>query len=213
MDQKEKSHHLSDAFSNGSSVTKPKQESLPTGLQTKSKKALASGQPFIAGVDASTNQVTLNGNLRLFGTDNKDSTEALASQVVAMVTGTGGRHGLENVKYALATIHGIGPRDELEGLLAVQMVGVHSLAVECLRGASLKDQTTEGMDANIQRATKLLRTFTAQMEALNRHRGKLSQQMVVSNVNVSDGGQAIVGHVSHDGRGKATKENDADKGK
>jgi hypothetical protein len=50
----------------------------------------------------------LNSNLRLFGTDNKDSTEALASQVVAMVTGTAGRRGLENAKYALATIHGIG---------------------------------------------------------------------------------------------------------
>ena len=171
MDQTNESHHRSDASSNGSSLTKPEQESLPTGLQTKRKEALGSGQRFIAGVDASTNQVMLNGNLRLFGTDNKDSTEALASQVVAMVTGTAGRRGLENVKYALATIHGIGPKDELEGLLAVQMIGVHNLAVECLRRASLKDQTTEGMDANIQRATKLLRTFTAQMEALNRHRG------------------------------------------
>ena len=91
------------------------------------------------------------------------------------------------------------------------MIGVHSLAIECLKRASLEGQTTFGMDANINRATKLLRTFTAQMEALNRHRGKVGQQMVVGNVNVNEGGQAIVGPVSHDGRGKASTEDDTDK--
>jgi hypothetical protein len=104
----------------------------------------------------------------------------------------------------------MGPKDELEGLLAVQMIGVHSLSMECLKRASLEGQTTVGIDTNINRATKLLRTFTAQMEALNRHRGKIGQQMVVGNVNVNEGGQAIVGPVSRNGRGKAS-EDDADK--
>jgi hypothetical protein len=90
-------------------------------------------------------------------------------------------------------------------------MGVHSLAVECLRRVSAEGQTTYGMDANINRATKLSRTFTAQMEALNRHRGKGGQQMVVGNVNVNEGGKAIVGSVSHDGRGKASTEDAADK--
>ena len=67
------------------------------------------------------------------------------------------------------------------------------------------------MDANILRATKLLRTFTTQMEALNRHRGKVGQPMVVGNVNVNEGGQAIVGAVRHDGSGKASTEDDTDK--
>ncbi len=49
------------------------------------------------------------------------------------------------------------------------------------------------------------------MEALNRHRGKIGQPMVVGNVNVNDGGQAIVGAVSHDGRGKASAEDDSKK--
>jgi len=106
---------------------------------------------------------------------------------------------------------GIGAKDELEGLLAVQMMGVHNLALECLKRASLEKQTTEAMDANINRATKLLRTFTAQMEALNRHRGKISQQVVAGNVNVNEGGRAIVGPVSRDGHGKASTEHDADR--
>jgi len=119
--------------------------------------------------------------------------------------------GARTSRQSLPTINGIGPKDELEGLLAVQMIGVHSLAVECLKRASLAGETTAAMDANINHATKLLRTFTTQMEALNRHRGKVGQQMVVGNVNVNDGGQAIVGPVSHDGRGKASTEDDADK--
>ena len=55
---------------------------------------------------------------------------------------------------------------------------------------------SQGVDANVNRAVRLLRTFTAQMEGLNRHRGKGGQQMVVGNVNVNDGGQAIVGTVN-----------------
>jgi hypothetical protein len=83
--------------------------------------------------------------------------------------------------------------------------------MEYLKRVSLENQTPYGIDANINRATKLLRTFTMQMEALNRHRGKVGQQMVVGNVNVNEGGQAVVGQVSHDGRGKAPTEDDADK--
>lgn len=125
-------------------------------------------------VDASINaiKVTLKRSFRTFGTNNQDSNCALLRQVSGFVPTYPRNHDLENLKHALATINGIGPKDALEGLLAVQMFGVHTLAVECLRRASLKDQTTEGMDTNINRATKLLRTFTAQIEALNRHRGK-----------------------------------------
>lgn len=94
---------------------------------------------------------------------------------------------------AAAILHGIKPRDELEGLLAVQMVGVHNLAMEFMKRAILEEQTPEGVDANVNRATKLLRTFTAQIEALNRHRGKGQHKMTVEHVHVNAGGQAIVG--------------------
>ncbi len=52
-------------------------------------------------------------------------------------------------------------------------------------------------DAAVNRATKLLRTFTAQVETLNRYRGKTTEQHVtVEHVNVHQGGQAIVGAVT-----------------
>jgi hypothetical protein len=48
---------------------------------------------------------------------------------------------------------------------------------------------------------KLARTFAAQVEALRKHRTGGEQQVTVQHVNVSDGGQAIVGKVQHGGSG------------
>jgi hypothetical protein len=194
-------HHRSGASSNGTNLSKPEPESLPTGLQKKTEE--------IVEVDESTNKITIKREL-IFGTKNEDSTCALVDQVAHVVLNAAGKLDSQNLKWALATICGIGPKDELEGLLAVQMIGVHSLAMQCLKRAS-RENRMDGMDAHINHATKLLRTFTTQMEALNRHRGKVGQQMVVGNVNVNEGGQAIVGPVSHDGRGKASTEDDANK--
>ncbi len=71
---------------------------------------------------------------------------------------------------ALALLHGIQPRDEIEGMLACQMIGVHNLAMERMRRAMISDQTFHGRESNINQATRLLRTFTSQMEALKRYR-------------------------------------------
>jgi hypothetical protein len=65
--------------------------------------------------------------------------------------------------------------------------------------ATTPGQPAEVADANVNLASKLFRTFTAQMEALNRHRGTISHPLVVGNVNVNDGGQAVVGSVQHSG--------------
>jgi hypothetical protein len=51
---------------------------------------------------------------------------------------------------------------------------------------------------------KLLRTYTAQLEALQRYRGKGQQKVTVEHVHVHSGGQAIVGAVTG-GSGVQTK--------
>ncbi len=48
---------------------------------------------------------------------------------------------------------------------------------------------------------KLARTFAAQVEALRRHRTGGEQKVTVEHVTVTEGGQAIVGSVTHGGRG------------
>ena len=69
-----------------------------------------------------------------------------------------------DVNGALAALHGIAPRDETETLLAAQMVAVHSAAMRCLRQLKGSD-TIAQQDSNGGLAVRLLRTFTAQMEA------------------------------------------------
>ncbi len=77
------------------------------------------------------------------------------------------------------------------------MLGVHNAALVFLRRATLHGQTLEGEDANVIRATRLLRVFTEQLDAMAKLKGKGGQQKVtVEHVHVHQGGQAIVGSVS-----------------
>jgi len=62
--------------------------------------------------------------------------------------------------------------------------------------ASQDEKTFEGREAYHNRAVKLLRVYTAQIEALTRYRNKAKQTVVVKHVHVHEGGQAIVGSVS-----------------
>ena len=102
--------------------------------------------------------------------------------------------GAEAINDALAAVTGIGARDEIEGMLATQMVATHFAAISALRrfkGA----ETIHQQDSNGNLAVKLLRTFTLQIEALQRYRGKGQQKVTVEHVHVNTGGQAIVGVV------------------
>jgi len=110
--------------------------------------------------------------------------------------------------YALSALHGIGPRDTHEGMLATQKVATHNQIMEFLSRAALKEQSPAGVELNLNLATKLQRTFLAQMEALDRHRGKGEQKMNVEHVHIHDGAQAVVGPVRHQGFLDAAGEDD-----
>jgi hypothetical protein len=99
----------------------------------------------------------------------------------------------ESVNAALAMIHGIGPRDHMETLLASQMAATHVAALEMLRRAQIKEQPSEVVDSCVTRATRLMRTFTAQVTALRDYRNRGQQTVTVQHVDVREGGQAIVG--------------------
>jgi hypothetical protein len=94
----------------------------------------------------------------------------------------------------LAFAHSLDPKDAVEGALVAQMAVSHHMAMDFMgRAAHSTDKTY--VDMKINQVTKLMRTFTAQMEALNRHRGKGQQKVTVEHVTVNAGGQAIVGSV------------------
>jgi hypothetical protein len=96
---------------------------------------------------------------------------------------------------AVAALIGIGPKDELEGMIAAQLVACHNAVMDCYRRSSLPEQTFEGRQENLNQANKLSRTYATLLEALNRHRGKGQQKVTVEHVHVHSGGQAIVGTV------------------
>jgi hypothetical protein len=61
----------------------------------------------------------------------------------------------------------------------------------------IPNQTFEGKDASLLRATRLMRLFNEQLEAMAKLKGKTGQQKVtVEHVHVNAGGQAIVGAVT-----------------
>lgn len=107
----------------------------------------------------------------------------------------------------LAALAGIGAKDELEGMMAAQLIAAHNAAMECYRRAMIGEQTFEGRRENLAQASKLSRTYAALLEALNRHRGKGQQKVTVEHVHVHAGGQAVVGMVEPSGgRGEAKTE-------
>ena len=106
----------------------------------------------------------------------------------------------------VAALVGIAPGDEIEGMLAAQLVGLHNAAMECLRRAMLSEQPHPARMENLSHAGKLSRSYAALVEALNRHRGKGQQKVTVEHVHVHEGGQAIVGAVTTTrGEGDAVK--------
>ena len=134
------------------------------------------------------------------GTEDPDLQSRLLTQAVSAAPDFVGRE-LKSYDCAAAALHGIGPKDALEGMLAVQMVAAHTMAMECLKRAALPDQVDLGVEVNVNRGTKLMRTFASLAEALSRYRGKGEQKMIVEHVHVHKGGQAIVGPVTRNNSG------------
>ena len=99
----------------------------------------------------------------------------------------------------LAALHEIRPQDVMEGMLAVQMIAAHNLAMECMKRSMIETQHPEAIHRYAKLANQFCRTFTAQLDALNKYRGKGQQKVTVEHVHVNEGGQAVVGNISQGG--------------
>ena len=100
----------------------------------------------------------------------------------------------------LAAVDAVRPETEIEGMLAVQMAATHQLAMVAL-GRVATTGNIKAIEVNSTLATKMLRTYTAQVEALAKLRRGGAQKVTVEHVHVYEGGQAIVGNVN----GQATQ--------
>ena len=106
------------------------------------------------------------------------------------------------MNFVLSVIRGVQPRDEVEAMLAAQMAAVHMATMTFARRLAHVENIAQ-QDSAERAFNKLARTFATQMEALKRYRTGGEQRVTVHHVSVGDGGQAIVGNVSHAPGGRA----------
>jgi len=157
-----------------------------------------SAEPLLAVKD--DNRIVIAGEDTLhaaFGSRNGVFVEGLVSQIVHIAS-QGAKPDEKAMNYVASMIAGIKPRDEPEAMLAAQMAAVHNASMTFAR--RLAHVTNIQQQDSAERAfNKLCRTYAAQLEALKRYRTGGQQKITVKHVTVNEGGQAIVGNVSHGG--------------
>jgi hypothetical protein len=86
------------------------------------------------------------------------------------------------------------PQDEIEGMLCHRLYALNNQAMKFMGYVANPKNTSEVIDLNINRATKLMRLSNETLDALNKHRRKGEQKVTVTHnhVNVNSGGQAVV---------------------
>ena len=148
------------------------------------------------------------GRLRSIGGSTSDAFNNVLANAALQTLWTknsGPEEKQRQISAVAAALIGIAPQDELEGMLAGQLVAANAAAMECYRRAMIGEQSFDGRKENLNQANKLSRTYVTLLEALNRHRGKgVQQKVTVEHVHVHAGAQAVVGTVETGG-GVASK--------
>ena len=96
------------------------------------------------------------------------------------------------VKFMLAFIREGKPRDTIEATLLAQMAATDAVAMSFANRLANAKNLTE-RDSAERTFNKLMRTFAAQVEALQRYRSKSENKVFFQHVSVNDSAQAIVG--------------------
>ncbi len=133
--------------------------------------------------------------LDALGTRSADFANTEVERILFAMTPRDGMPTEAQLNGAVAVLNGVRPRDEVEAMLASQMAVTHALAMDLL-GRVKQSPTVPYMETCANLATKLQRTFVAQVEALSKLRRGGEQKVRVEHVHVHAGGQAIVGAVT-----------------
>ncbi|KAJ04129.1 hypothetical protein [Sulfitobacter mediterraneus] len=170
----------------------------PPAKQTKANRVSIKGTPnkghriVLSDEDALTD---------LFGCDAPEMASGLMSHCLKVLKANEASDDFasnDERSFMLEAIKELAPRDAVERMLSVQMAATHVALVRSARWLANADTLVQ-TEAHYSGYNKLARTYTAQMEALRKHRNGGKQTVTVQHVNVEDGGQAIVGNVQ---RGK-----------
>lgn len=148
----------------------------------------------VAGVPVEVGRARLRA---LFGTASDAFVDGQIDALVHTLSqGLGRPPEQAQVEAALALIAGVRPRNELEAVLAVQIAATSAIALRLNRRLMKTDPAmADFLDAGII-ATKFMRAFAGQVEALAKLRKPPVQLVRVERINISDGGQAVIGNIS-----------------
>jgi hypothetical protein len=137
------------------------------------------------------------------GTRNRKLAHRILMQLTNSLVWLKSKDMADDLSNAFHAIWEMAPQNVTEALLATQMIATNDAALMFLSRATIENQHPEAIDANVLRATRLMRLFSEQLEAMQKLKGKSGQQRVrVEHVHVHDGGQAVVGIVTAGGTGR-----------
>lgn len=139
--------------------------------------------------------------MEALGARDADFLDGLLSQLVNAGT-QGPKADERGLNFMLSVVKGVEPKDQVEAMLAAQMAAVHMATMSFARRLAHVDNIPQ-QDSAERAFNKLARTFAAQVEALKRYRTGGEQKVTVEHVTVNEGGQAVVGNVTHGGRGSS----------
>ena len=145
----------------------------------------------------------VNTACKVTGTRRRELANRILIQVVHALVQQKSCDAEDDLIKAIAAIGEMEPQNLPEAMLATQMIAANDAALMFLSRATIENQYPEAIDTNVLRATRLMRIFREQLEAMQKLKGKSGQQSVrVEHVHVHDGGQAIVGTVTSSGTGR-----------
>jgi hypothetical protein len=134
------------------------------------------------------------------GTSSSDFVAASLDQLIAAARLPFSGSSETAVNASLALIESAKPRDEVECALVIQMVCTHTAAMALLGALGGGHGPDRNIAIKASAASRLLRAYTSQVEALRRLRNGGSQFVRVEHVHVNEGGQAVIGNVSSSGK-------------
>jgi len=146
----------------------------------------------------------LSERSKISGSASPEFTRMLKNQTIYTLNGVGKNDNVNLDAFgtiAEGALAGLNPRDEAEGMLMAQMIGIHNAAMNALLVGNVASdlRSVETCEIKTNLAIKLIRTYATQMQTLHMYRGNNQESKVnVSRVHVHDGGQAIVGNVKQD---------------
>lgn len=130
----------------------------------------------------------------MLGFADPDLLHKIAADLLALASSSSGTR-KDILEAGVLVVRSVAPKNMTEGLLAIQMAAIHQATI---RHAAALSQAETALEIQLAQTglNKLARTFTMQVEVLQRLREGSTRTMRIERVTVSDGGQAILGHVT-----------------